>query len=138
MTHSPPPPIYIKSQVSPLLPNVMTPCYVLLKGRQQSKSYSTQHYSIFSSFRMCYQKSYNNEFTKHRWLTVNHNKQWTTIISTIKDNWTQQLQQSHCGNNVINIIQHPQTMNLKPSVYLSIQRVKQFVKTGSFPNFWLV
>ena len=40
------------------------------------------------------------------WQLLNHNKQWTTIISTIKDNWTQQLWQSHNGNNTINIIQH--------------------------------
>ena len=40
------------------------------------------------------------------WQLLNHSKQWTTIISTIKDNWTQQLQQSHNGNNAINIIQH--------------------------------
>ena len=56
---------------------------------------------------MCHQKCYNNKFTKHRWLTITEpNKQWTTIISTVKDNWTQQLWQSHNGNNAINIIQY--------------------------------
>ena len=83
-------------------------CYVSLKGRQQSKSYWTQHFSILSGSRMCYQKSYNNNLQSiDDWqLLLNHNKQWTRMISTVKDNWTQQLRQSPNRNNAINIMQH--------------------------------
>ena len=36
-------------------------------------------------------------FAKRALSYPNHNKQWATIISTIKDNSTQQLGQSHNG-----------------------------------------